>query len=46
MRNVGIVFSGKHPNMLSSEGHGPLDLGSSCDLSAPQFSRLSNEGAG
>lgn len=38
MRKAGIVFSGKHPNMLSSEGLSPLDLGSSCDLSAPVFS--------
>ena len=32
------VFSGKYPNMLSSEGHSSMDLGTSCKLSDPQFS--------
>lgn len=40
------VFSGKYPNMLSSEEHSCVHAGTLCELSGPQFSHLSNEGVG
>lgn len=40
------VFSGKYPNMQSSEEDSYVALGTLCKTSGPQFSHLSSEGVG